>query len=93
MKVLGEGHLTEVVEDSHALHLLHLAVEAAQGDTRPEAFESFMEEAHLLAGGHEDNDLALQHTSSLQTTCTVVHTDNQSGACSKAGCIRKTAER
>ena len=92
MKVTRKFHLTEIVEDSHALHLLHLAVEAAQGNTRPKAFECFMKEADLLAGGHEDNHLALQHTCGLQTTCPVVHVDDESVAQSKAGCIRRTAE-
>lgn len=61
------AYLAEVIEDSHALHLLHLAVQAAQWDTRPEALECFMEEADLLASGHEDNHLALQHANRAQT--------------------------
>ena len=52
-------YLTEIVEDSHALHLFHFAVQATQWDSWPKAFKGLMEEADLLAGRHEYNDLAL----------------------------------
>ena len=45
----GQLHLAEVVEDSHALHLLHLPVQAAQGDARPKPLEGLMEKTNLLA--------------------------------------------
>ncbi len=37
-------------------------MQATQRDSWPQAFEGLVEEADLLAGGHEYNDLALQHT-------------------------------
>lgn len=53
-------HLAEVIKDSHALKLLHLAVQAPERCSRAQLLEGFIHELHLLAGGQEDNDFGLQ---------------------------------
>lgn len=53
-------YLTEVIEDSHSLELLHLAVQAPQWHSRPQLFESLIHELHLLTCGEEHNDLGAQ---------------------------------
>ena len=53
-------YLTEVIEDSHSLELLHLAVQAPQRHSRPQLLESLVHELDLLTCGEEDNDLGAQ---------------------------------
>ena len=53
-------HLTEVIEDSHALELLHFAVQAPQGHSRPQLLERLIHELDLLACGQKHDDLGSQ---------------------------------
>ena len=53
-------YLTEVIEDSHSLELLHLAVQAPQRHTWPQLLESLIHELDLLTCGEEHNDLGAQ---------------------------------
>ena len=53
-------HLAEVIEDSHALELLHLAVQAPQGHSRSQLLERLIHELDLLACGQEHDDLGAQ---------------------------------
>jgi len=50
-------YLTKVIEDSHSLELLHLAVQAPQWHSWPQLFESLIHELDLLTCGEEHNDL------------------------------------
>lgn len=52
--------LTEVIEDCHALELLHFAMQAPQGHPRPQLLECFIHKLHLLAGGQEHNDFGAE---------------------------------
>ncbi len=54
------SYLTEIIEDSHPLELLHFAVQASQWNTWPQLLESFIHELDLLACGQEDYDLGAQ---------------------------------
>ena len=53
-------YLTEVIEDSHSLELLHLAVQASQWHSRPQLLESLVHELDLFTCGEKDNDLGAQ---------------------------------
>lgn len=53
-------YLTEVIEHSHSLELLHLAVQAPQRHSRPQLLESLVHEFDLLTCGEEHNDLGAQ---------------------------------
>ena len=48
---LHEAYLTEVVEDSHTLELLHLAVQTSERHPRPQFLEGLIHEFDLLACG------------------------------------------
>ena len=45
--------LGEVIEDGHALEVLHAAVQAAQGAARAQPAEGLVQELDLLAGRRE----------------------------------------
>ena len=60
MRVCLGIHLTKVIEDGHPLELLHLAMQAAQGHSRPQLLEGLIHELHLLACGQEDDDFGAQ---------------------------------
>ena len=58
--VSGGPDLGEVVEDGHALEVLHAAVQAAQGAAGAQPAEGLVQELDLLAGRREHQDLGLQ---------------------------------
>ena len=56
-------YLAELVEDGHALALLHLAVQGAQGTAGPQPPEGLVQVLGLLAGAHKHQHLGLQPAS------------------------------
>ena len=53
-------YLTEIIEDSHSLELLHFAMQAPQRHSRPQLLERLIHELDLFTCGEEDNDLGAQ---------------------------------
>ena len=57
--------LHELLEDQHALRQALPPMQLHHRTARLQAIEGLVKEAHLFAGGHEDDDLLLRVASSL----------------------------